>query len=87
MEGNDLHKFSKVIERRAQCSSVHFKKFEKDEKEIIEIVWEESSKKFHDTDTKQKHIPDGPKNPHGQWREGVMSREVTPGSQRKFDKV
>ncbi len=40
MEGNDLFKYSKVFEHTAVCTLVDFKRYNKTEGEVLEIVWE-----------------------------------------------
>ena len=40
MEGNDLPKYSKVVEHTVTCTKIDFKRYDKKEGETLEIVWE-----------------------------------------------
>jgi len=61
MPGNELHKYSKVIEHSAVCKKINYRKYDKTAGEIIEINW-------------PKHIS-GVTNPHGRMKEGSSARE------------
>jgi len=41
LEGNDLFKYSKVIGQTATCRRMNFKRYNRTEGEVLEIVWEE----------------------------------------------
>lgn len=61
LEGNDLHKYSKVIDRTATCKHRDFRRYNSSI-EIPAIVWEMNTKPFQGSST-------------GRFREGTMNRK------------
>jgi len=60
LEGNDLYKYSKVIGQSATCKRMDFKRYNKSEDEILEIIWEEA--------------PNTAQRSNGMLREGTAAR-------------